>query len=406
MLGKAGTPEIPNGSQNKAVEVSMASGDNSIGLRPEAPSLTTAFLKILLEETGLLESELEPSATFFEIGVDSVMSISIMAALKAETGIELGDSFLTENPTLEDTQRALQVTESLHASSVISNGYANRHTNGQHANRHTSGEQCVKTPKDSRKSNMVLMQGEAYTPSRASLFLIADGAGSAAAYIQLPKLAKDLKVYALESPWVQDPKNFTCTFSEAAAMYLAAIRAKQPYGPYLLGGWSGGGVFAYEVARLLLIEEEKVYGLIIIDIPAPRHVDRKKLTLPTFDIIDQLGMLAGIDRVLSDVSPQSLQLKEHMFSNIRCFSQMDPIPMAADCRPDATFIIWATEKIGPKDRGKLEGLNLDAWFYPTEIDFGPRGWDLVGDGVECFQTQGDHFSIIGLPLVNSIVLPT
>lgn len=103
MLGKAGTPEIPNGSQNKAVEVSMASGDNSIGLRPEAPSLTTAFLKILLEETGLLESELEPSATFFEIGVDSVMSISIMAALKAETGIELGDSFLTENPTLEDT---------------------------------------------------------------------------------------------------------------------------------------------------------------------------------------------------------------------------------------------------------------------------------------------------------------
>ena len=39
-----------------------------------------------------------------------------------------------------------------------------------------------------------------------------------------------------------------------AARYVAAIRTVQPEGPYLLGGWSMGGLIAYEMARSKLIE--------------------------------------------------------------------------------------------------------------------------------------------------------
>ena len=34
--------------------------------------------------------------------------------------------------------------------------------------------------------------------------------------------------------------------------YLAEISAVQPRGPYLLGGFSGGGIAAYEMARQLI----------------------------------------------------------------------------------------------------------------------------------------------------------
>lgn len=407
LLGKIDDPEIKNGFQNKNLETVVKSksgsaepavlqnGQESNG---HAVSLTGAFLRILLDETGLLASEVAPSANFSEIGVDSIFGISILAALKAETGVELGASFLSENPTLEDAQRALRIMENQKATLSTSNTLSNRHTNG-----HSIKEE---SPISSRESNVVLMQST-LTPSRTSLFLIADGAGSAAAYVHLPQLAQNLQVFALESPWAKDPRNFTCSFSEAAAIYLKAIRSKQPRGPYLLGGWSAGGVFAYEVSRLLLEEGEKVIGLIIIDIPAPRHVDRSEVAMPTFEIVQNMGLLVGIDRATANGSAYSIQLKEHMLGTVRCFSQLDPTPMEPGCRPDATFVIWATEIIGPKissnGSAKLTGLNLDAWFYPMQHDFGPNGWDLlVGDKVDCFQIQGDHFSIMNVPHVSSL----
>ena len=36
-----------------------------------------------------------------------------------------------------------------------------------------------------------------------------------------------------------------------ASAYLPKIREVQPAGPYLLGGYSGGGLVAFEMAQLL-----------------------------------------------------------------------------------------------------------------------------------------------------------
>lgn len=47
--------------------------------------------------------------------------------------------------------------------------------------------------------------------------------------------------------------------------YLAAIRSVQPEGPYLLGGWSAGGLISYQMARVLEREGQKVALLVMID---------------------------------------------------------------------------------------------------------------------------------------------
>ncbi|WP_433178258.1 SDR family NAD(P)-dependent oxidoreductase [Actinoallomurus sp. CA-150999] len=56
---------------------------------------------------------------------------------------------------------------------------------------------------------------------------------------------------------------------ERAARYAALIREAQPQGPYRLGGWSFGGVVAYETARIL----GDVELLALIDAGIPRQVD-------------------------------------------------------------------------------------------------------------------------------------
>jgi thioesterase domain-containing protein len=55
------------------------------------------------------------------------------------------------------------------------------------------------------------------------------------------------------------------TVEDAAELALGAIRAHQPSGPYLLGGYSFGGLVALEVARRLTASGETVRQLLLID---------------------------------------------------------------------------------------------------------------------------------------------
>jgi thioesterase domain-containing protein len=43
----------------------------------------------------------------------------------------------------------------------------------------------------------------------------------------------------------------------------------QPSGPYLLGGFSGGGITAYEMARQLILAGESIALLVLLDTPLP-----------------------------------------------------------------------------------------------------------------------------------------
>jgi thioesterase domain-containing protein len=57
--------------------------------------------------------------------------------------------------------------------------------------------------------------------------------------------------------------------TEAARDYLAEIRKLQPEGPYLLAGYSGGGVTAYEMAQQLQAAGQDVAVLAMLDTPLP-----------------------------------------------------------------------------------------------------------------------------------------
>ena len=56
---------------------------------------------------------------------------------------------------------------------------------------------------------------------------------------------------------------------EAAADYIGEMRQVQPRGPYLLGGFSGGGLIAWEIARQLEAAGEEVALLALLDTPLP-----------------------------------------------------------------------------------------------------------------------------------------
>ena len=54
-----------------------------------------------------------------------------------------------------------------------------------------------------------------------------------------------------------------------AAHYIEALRQVQPRGPYFLGGWSFGGLVAFEMAQQLEKSGEEVALLAVLDAAAP-----------------------------------------------------------------------------------------------------------------------------------------
>jgi amino acid adenylation domain-containing protein len=104
--------------------------------------------------------------------------------------------------------------------------------------------------------------------SASPLFLVHGGDGELTYARHLAaELASGFPVYGFAAPGLQVGEAPLDSVPELAAHYLTALRRIQPYGPYRLGGWSAGGMIAYEMARQLEGEGEQVAVLLMIDTP-------------------------------------------------------------------------------------------------------------------------------------------
>ena len=69
--------------------------------------------------------------------------------------------------------------------------------------------------------------------------------------------------YALDTYKYNSPDT-PVTLAEIAAAHIQSIRAIQPEGPYLLGGFCSGAYLAYEMAKQLEEQEQKIELLVLI----------------------------------------------------------------------------------------------------------------------------------------------
>jgi thioesterase domain-containing protein len=107
------------------------------------------------------------------------------------------------------------------------------------------------------------------TCRRPFFFLHGDWTGGAFYCFTLARATGvDQPFYAVE-PYKIDEHHLPFSLEAMAAAHLASLRAVQPVGPYLLGGFCNGGLVAYEMARQLRAEGEQVDLLLVApDLPA------------------------------------------------------------------------------------------------------------------------------------------
>jgi iterative type I PKS product template protein len=281
-------PSTPSSSDSE-LPISSRSSCSSISSNSSSDR-ADLLISVVAKEIGVDIGEIEPSNSFSELGVDSLMSITILSKLKSETGILLPTSFFNDISTVSEVYDALSKS-----SNVDEKQFTPLSTGSQASS--TSPYKC----------NVVFLQGN-INSRETPLFLIADGAGSAAPYINFPKFKSGLPVYGVESPFLHCPTEFTCTIEECAAMAIAAIQSVQPHGPYILGGWSLGGIVAFEVASQLITANETVKGLIMIDSPRTKPVTG--LPQITVEFTEKLGMFIPIKKKGKEEEPMPLPQRQ------------------------------------------------------------------------------------------------
>jgi thioesterase domain-containing protein len=104
------------------------------------------------------------------------------------------------------------------------------------------------------------------------LFIFPGIHGTPETYADLAaRLGDKRPVYGFKHIGVQEECEPVRVMERLAQLYAVEVRSVQPRGPYFLFGYSFGGVVAFEVARELRAQAERVALVIMADCPAPGY---------------------------------------------------------------------------------------------------------------------------------------
>jgi acyl transferase domain-containing protein/thioesterase domain-containing protein/acyl carrier protein len=226
----------------------------------EAPSSATehALAAIWSELVGV--QQIGVLDDFFDLGGNSLVAVRLFAAIKKHFRVALPLSTLFEAPTIRQLAALLEAS-----GAIASEATAVAQSAGAVSSQAEATDAMVHAFEPSFSSS------GGYTPlvpiqigSGVPFFCVHGAGGNVLNFRDLAKrLTASQSFYGLQAKGVTggEPAG---SIEEMASTYIAAIRGLRPRGPFLLGGYSGGGVVAYEMAQRLRAAGERV-NLVLLD---------------------------------------------------------------------------------------------------------------------------------------------
>jgi|CXWL01.1.fsa_nt_gi amino acid adenylation domain-containing protein len=122
-------------------------------------------------------------------------------------------------------------------------------------------------------SPLVAFRTPGPTSRQRPLFLVHPLGGSSLCYQTLVERLPEVPLFGLDATYLAGRPELPASLEDLAGEYVAALRTAGHEGPFRLGGWSFGGLVAFEMARQLVATGERVELLALFDshIPAFRE---------------------------------------------------------------------------------------------------------------------------------------
>jgi amino acid adenylation domain-containing protein len=167
---------------------------------------------------------------FFDLGGHSLLAVSLMARIQHQFDKQLSLATLFQGATIEQLAQSIRST----------------------------------TPIDPFSATLMpLQQGD---NSHRPLFFVHPGGGTVLSYLELSRhLNPAQPVYGLESLDLDRSQRLHTNVEEMAAYYIQVMKTLQADGPYQIGGWSFGGLVAFEIAQQLRSQGDEVATVVLLD---------------------------------------------------------------------------------------------------------------------------------------------
>nr|WP_228123235.1 non-ribosomal peptide synthetase [Streptomyces olivaceus] len=260
-------PLTANGKLDRAALPAPEYGATGAGRGPRTPR-EQLLCDLFAEALGREQVHIDDN--FFDLGGHSLLAARLASRVRETLGLELGLRMLFEAPTVAGLSERLVMDDPADALDVV----------------------------------LPLRSTGTGTP----LFCVHPGGGISWSYSGLLNhIGPQHPVYAIQARGLGRPEPLPASFEEMAADYADQIRKIQPQGPYLLLGWSAGGLIAHALACELRARGERTALLAVLDAYPVKDVRFEEAPVPT-----ERDVLVGV----LDVDPDELGDRDLTYAEV------------------------------------------------------------------------------------------
>ena len=373
------------------------------GLRAPRDAIEQDLAAIWKEMLGVQQISIDDD--FFELGGQSLIAMRLFNRIRKQHGVELPLSVLFRAPTIAATAALLREAKGLAAIDPTADGVdVPLQPNAEDlpsaectpaTTDHVAGE----APFEVRSSGVPMAPRSlveiARGGDRPPLFCVHGAGGNVLNFRDLSwGLHHDQPFLALQARGIDGTSKPHGSIEEMAKAYIEEIRALRPRGPYLLSGYSGGGVVAFEMAQQLTASGEEVPLLVFFDTFHPqmpiRTVSLERMLLRLRN--EGLGYIKEIARNRRD----RVRLARERWQIKRCILDNKPVPHALRDRQLTDNFGQAAARYRPQPwQGKAILFRAESVPYIYGGGGPYYGWDnVIMGGVKTIMIPGNHDTLL------------
>ncbi|WP_372893499.1 SDR family NAD(P)-dependent oxidoreductase [Rhodosalinus sp.] len=345
---------------------------------PETPT-EEALAQIWSALLGVAQVGAEDS--FFDLGGHSLIAVRLFARVRKRFGVDLPISVLFEAPTVRACAALIEAE-----------------TGGAGETAEAATPEAA--PAVRRFTHLVPMH-EGDGGPKTPFFLAAGMFGNVLNLRHLAHLiGTDRPFYGLQARGLYGGAEPHRDFADAARDMIAEIRQVQPTGPYLLGGFSGGGLTAYEMALQLTEAGEEVGAVVALDTPLPGRFDlarEDRLRIHWQELRRQgpvypARWIAGKIRYKRSLraKAEAPAASEHSFHDAEIVAAFHEALAAYDMRPWDGRLALFRPPLAPRWSG-ADGRMISAERAYLAED---NGWGSWVSRLDVHEVPGDHDSMV------------
>ena len=203
------------------------------------------------------------------------------------------------------------------------------------------------------------------------------GGGSSFCYMPFASSFENQQpFYSLQDPMLYTESSLFKTIEEMAEFYLQSLVKVQPKGPYRIGGWSLGGVIAYEMGQQLRKRGEKVDKLILFDSFTIEYINN----FPSYEEL-QSRIMTEIPNINIELVGKIAKVMHYHGNLLKAYKPK---------KYDSLVILFKPKECHPD--------------YPLVHTIPCNGWSkFTSDNLEINMVNGDHHTMMQLPNVLELV---